>query len=157
MKRISIALATALWAGLALCQPTANAAQPVLKRNWEITFCNNPDKQCIAKVCVQFTRVPDQVDSMPLSGTWTMTGWPLNGRWVQYGDVVQFFGKYTSIPAFISFTGILNGDTIMGFISFVDSTDSQSGQNTGTWRGRRTNACAAPAPSQSKLLASDPD
>ena len=127
----------------------AAAAQPVLSGNWQLVLCLNPDKLCKvtgAGLCAQFTKVPGLVGQLPNSGTWKLSGAStLVGRWLQNGDLVQFYGPY-GLNNFISFTGLLNGASRLGGISFMDAQVSNAEAATGTWHAAKIASCPAPAP-----------
>jgi hypothetical protein len=102
-----------------------------LSDSWEITFCSNPHRLCDAKICAKFSRRPDTVNDERVSGIYTVVGFPQNGKWVQRGELVQFFASYNSGKFFISFVGTMTGADRMGGIAFVDAGDNI--ENTGTW------------------------
>ena len=137
----------------------AAAAQPVLKGNWQLVLCLNPDKLCNVTgigLCAQFTGVPGLVGQLPNSGTWKLTGaGTLVGRWLQNGDLVQFYGSY-GLNNFISFTGLLNGASRLGGISFMDGPIETANMTTGTWFATKTASCAPSASrARSSRLISD--
>jgi hypothetical protein len=155
MKKI--AMRTSLWAAAALvvgvvmpvfASTKARAAQPILSGNWQLVLCLNPDKLCNvtgAGLCAQFMKVPGLVGQLPNSGTWKLGGGVV-GKWLQNGDLVQFYASYGANQRFISFTGLLNGATRLGGISFMDAQVSNAEAATGTWHAAKIASCPAPAP-----------
>jgi hypothetical protein len=142
MKSLKVAFASLLLGTGVLFSVPANAAQPVVAGRWAVDFYTNPNKTVTGSICITFRRVAGAIDSMPLSGTWSIPGFS-GGGWVQYGDLVQIFMSYEADnqPAALSLTGQLAGASNMGGIAYVDATKSGTQVNTGTWVGRKVASC----------------
>lgn len=128
------------------------AKQPLLRGNWEITFCRNPDKQCELTLCFEFTRNTGEVSEMTRSGTWIWWPYISTGRWVQDGDVVQLFAGYGygAYQSYISFTGMMNGSERLGGISYVDALVDGTFIATGTWFANKVKTCPRMATAKSR-------
>jgi hypothetical protein len=143
--RHSIILLVAVLCGDVAGAFTAMAASPVMRGNWDITFCDDLNKTTCDTVCWSFTRVPGTVAGSSTSGTVAQPGalFPLDGKFLQLGDRVTAWASLTAGPlsSIAFFEGSFFSPTELNGESFVQFAFPDGQIRVGSWHAVKTATC----------------
>jgi hypothetical protein len=128
-----------------LAVPIAQAGSRSVVGVWKVTFYLEPNRATGATQCIVFSAANGAVNGVATSGHWqspTFSGW--QGRWIQLGDHVRWFGVtgslVTSASGFVGSQSRFGGEAFNHFFS-----SNANSSSAGSWTAVRVPNCSGRA------------